>query len=55
MYCRHAVISEDAKTTLASGLQTWYLERESFPGVLDHGLNLHRNIPLMCKIGEVTT
>ena len=29
MYCCHAVISEDAKTTLARGLQTWSLERES--------------------------
>ena len=29
MYCCHAVVSEDAKTTLASGLQTSSLERES--------------------------
>ena len=29
MYCCCAVVSEDAKTTLASGLQTLSLERES--------------------------
>ena len=29
MYCCHAVVSEDAKTTLASGPQTLSLERES--------------------------
>ena len=29
MYCCRAVVSEDAKTTLASGLQTLSLERES--------------------------
>ena len=49
MYCCHAVIAEDAKTTLASGPQTWSLEREStqFYGVLDHGLNVHWNNPLI--------
>ena len=29
MYCCRAVVSEDAKTTLASGLQTLSLKRES--------------------------
>ena len=29
MYCCHVVVSEDAKTMLASGLQTLSLERES--------------------------
>ena len=40
MYCCRAVVSEDAKITSASGLQTLSL------GVLDHELNLHQNIPL---------
>ena len=36
------VVSEVAKSTLASGLKTF----KKFHSVLDHGLNLHRNIPL---------
>ena len=35
VYCCHAVVSEDAKTTLASSLQTLSLKR----GVL-HGVNV---------------
>ena len=50
MYCCHVVVSEDAKTMLASGLQTLSLSLSlsltQFHGVLDHGLSLNRNIPL---------
>ena len=40
---------EDAKTTQASGLQTLSFEGGGptrCHGVLEHGLHLHRNIPL---------
>ena len=48
VYCCCAVVSEDAKTTLASGQQTLSLEggHTQCQSVLEHGLNLHRNIPL---------
>ena len=48
-YCCCAVISEDAKTTKASGPQTLSLKGGATwcHGVLDHGLNLHQNIPLI--------
>ena len=57
MHCCCAVVSEDVKTTQAGGPQTWSLEGgpTRCQGVLEHWLNLHRNIPLRaCEVVKYT-
>ena len=63
MYCCHAVVSEDAKTTLASSLQTLPLDRESntvsrcvrpciklTPEYLFKGINYENCVTLQCNV-----